>query len=385
MSTTLRTALAAGLLLCASSARAQDLGLDLSDGPDLRPSIAVVGIGTPNDADAASKARADKLAKALVAATRKTSWFVKVVEPEECAKTLGDAYAAALSCDTADCLVDLARQLGVDRVLASQIEFPADGPNLKLSAVDAGPGESSLEVVDVLSQGKPAGFERSVAQAFKPLLQKLSTPLGTLKVVPSEPGATVEVNGRVLGTGTVEKPLAAGSLKVRVTAPDFQPYEITFTLEPKGKQTVEAGLQKKLLSAAPQAGEAPPVETSKPSEPSTPFYERGGLYLAIAGLAAVGVGVAYAVRANDVKSRMTDANKDGVMDVTRWQRNQAIKDAQLANILMGAGGGVALGGALWFIFEPAPGMPGKEKEPGGPRPEPTPVPVGVLLKIGGEI
>lgn len=383
MFTTLRTALAAGLLLCASSARAQDLGLDLSDGPDLRPSIAVLGIGTPKDADAVSKARADKLATALVAATKKTNWFVKVVEPEECAKTLGDAFPAAQACDTADCLVDLARQLGVDRVLTSQVEFPADGPNLKLSAVDAGPGAPSLEVVDVLAQGKSAGFERSVAQAFKPLLQKFSTQVGTLKVVPSEPGATVEVNGRILGTGTVEKPIAAGALKVRVTAPDFQPFEAEVTLESKGKQTVEASLQKKLLTPPPQAGDAPPVEAAKPAAPGTPFYERGGLYLAIAGLAAVGVGVAYAVHANDVKSKMADADKDGVMDVTRWQRNQAIKDAQLANILMGAGGGVALGGALWFIFEPAPSMPGKEKEPGGPKTEPTPV--GVLLKIGGEI
>jgi len=224
-----------------------------------------------------------------------------------------------------------------------------------------------------------------VAQAFKPLLQKLSTPLGTLKVVPSEPGATVEVGGRVLGIGAGEKPGAAGVLKVRVTLQDFQPFETEVTLEPKGTATVEARLEKPIL-VAPQVGEAPPVETaSLPAPTSTPFYQRGGLYVALAGLAAVGVGLSYGLRAMDVQSRAQTVDGNGLLPVTRWQRNQAIKDAQLGNILMASGGAVALGGALWFIFEPAPAPPGKEKEPGGPRAEPTPVPVGFMLKIGGEI
>ncbi|MGC4119126.1 MAG: PEGA domain-containing protein [Myxococcales bacterium] len=380
---TLKTALVAGALLCAPAAWAQDLGLDLSDGPDLRPTLAVLGIGIPTTADAAQKARADKLTTALVAASRKTNWFSKVMDPAECAAKLGDGAGAALHCETADCLVDLARQLGVDRVLASQMEFPADGPNLKLLAIDAGVGASSLDVVDVLAQGKSAGFERSVAGAFKPLLQKFSTLLGTLKVVPSDPAATVEVGGRLLGVGTVEKRVAAGSLKVRVTLPDHHAFETEVTLEPKGSATVEAKLEKKLL-VAPQLGDAPPLEATRPAAPSTPIFKRGGLYVAVVGLAAVGTGVFFAMRANDIKSKAADANNDGIVDVSRWQRNQAIKDAQLGNILMGAGGGVALGGALWFIFEPAPSMPGKEgKEPGGPKTEPTPV--GFLFKIGGEI
>ncbi|HEY3450529.1 MAG TPA: PEGA domain-containing protein [Myxococcales bacterium] len=382
MRNTLRTALVAGMLLSTSAAFAQDLGLDLSDGPDLRPTVAVVGIGAPGAAAPAEKARADKLATALVAASKKTNWFAKVMDPAQCAAKLGDGATAALACENAECLADLARQLGVDRILTSQMEFPADGPNLKLSALDVGGGAASLEVVDVLAQGKSNGFERSVAQAFKPLLQKFSTPLGTLKVVPSEPGATVEVGGRILGTGTVEKPVAPGVLKVRVTLPDYQPFETEVTLESKGTATVQAKLEKKILVAA-QTGEAPPLETSKPASPSTPFYQRGGLYLAVVGLAAVGVGLAYGLKAMDVQNRAQTPDANGLIPVSRWQRYQAIKDAQLGNVLMAAGGAAAIGGVVWFIVEPAPAPPGKDREPGGPKTEPTPV--GFMLRIGGEI
>lgn len=376
---TLRSVLWAAVLLVAAPAAAQDLGLDLSDGPDLRPTLAVLGIAIPTTAAPSDRARAEKLTGALVGASRKTNWFAKVLEPADCAQVLGESAGPAQACEEADCLADLARQLGVDRVLTAQVDFPADGPNLKLHALDAGKG--TPEVVAVLSQGKPASFERSVALAFKPLLQTLQTHLGTVKIVANEPTATIEVLGRTLGTGTVEKAVSAGTLKVRVTAPDFQPFEGELVVEPKGTAELQAKLERKLVVAANPVVDAPPIEVK--AAPGKPFYERGGVYLAAAGVIAAAVGIAFGAMAKDVEGRAKDANNDGVLDVTRAQTFQAQTNATLANVLVSTGAAMAAGGVLWLVLEPVlSSPPGKDKEPGGPKTEPTTV--GLLIKVGGE-
>jgi len=368
----------------ATRARAQEMGLDLSDnGPDLRPTIAILGIAVPEGAAAADKAHADKLTTALVAASRKTGWFSKVMDAAECDGSLGAKAGAARACAVADCFADPARMLATDRVLSAQMEFGADGPTLHLQGYDVGTGV--VEDMDVAAQGKPQGFDRKVAGVLKPLLQKLSTHLGLVKIVPSVADAAVEVAGRGLGTGTVEKPMPAGTLKVRVSANEYQTFEGTVTVVSKGKVELAATLTPKVALKMEVEPTLPPVVRA--TGPSKPFYARPGLYLAIVGAAAAGTGAYFGVTAKNIEKRSQTVSADGVSDITRKDARTARNYARLGTILMACGAAVFTGGVLWFALEPAPfspgGAPSPGREPGSPSKEPGSEPVGFLFTAGG--
>ena len=373
------------LLVSSASARAAEMGLDLSDGgPDLRPTLSVLGITVPEGTSAPDKAHADKLTLALVAASRKTGWFAKVLDAAESEAALGAKTAAARACAVADCFPEPARTLGTDRVLSAQMEFAADGPVLHLQGFDVGTG--AVEDVDVAAQGKPQGFDRKVAVALKPFLQGLSIQLGLVKIVPSVPDATVEVAGRGLGTGTVEKPLPAGTLKVRVSANDYQTFEGTVTVTPKGKAELAATLTAKAaLKMEPIEPAAPAVVKS--SGPGKPFYARPGLYVAVLGAAAAGTGLYFGLTAKDIEKRSATANSDGVSGITRKDARVARNNARLGTILMACGAAVFTGGVLWFALEPSPAAPGgtraPSREPGAPAKEPASEPLGFLFTAGG--
>ncbi|MBI5542824.1 MAG: PEGA domain-containing protein [Deltaproteobacteria bacterium] len=376
------TAALAALVLTVFPAQAQELGLDLSEGPELRPTLIILGIGLPKDVSAPQRAHADKLAGALVVASRKTGWFAKVLDPADAVSALKDGTATALSCDSAECLSDLARHCGADRVLTAQMAFPAGGPTLKLWGYD--PGTGQVEEVMVQAQGKPAGFDRSVAQAFRPMLQTLAVQLGTLKVVPNLANATVEVSGRILGTGTVEKQISAGHLKLRITAPNHQPFEKEVSLDARGSAEVLA----QLVPNPPPVVDAPPKDPEPVVEvkrvAGKPFYERPGLYLALAGAAAAGVGGYFGWAAKDMEKKAQTPGSDGIVPITRSETSTAKTYALLANVLIGAGAAVVTGGTLWFALEPAPPTPGakvREREPTAFKGET----IGFLFTVGGEL
>ena len=62
------------------------------------------------------------------------------------------------------------------------------------------------------------------------------------------------------------------------------------------------------------------------------------------------VGLAFGRAANDVKSRLRDADGDGLMDVTRAEALAAQRNAVLANVF-GTIGAVGMGAGLgWMVF-----------------------------------
>jgi hypothetical protein len=374
----------AALLLAAAPGRAAEMGLDLSDGVELRPTLAVLGISVPKDVAAADKAHAEKLATALVAASRKTNWFAKVLDPSETVASLKDRAAAAADCSNADCLADIAHAAGTDRVLAAQMEFPEGGPVLKIHGFDLGTNE--VEEVVVEAQGKPQSFDRNVAAAFKPLLLKISTALGTLKVVPSVAGASVEVVGRSLGTGTVEKQVPAGTLKVKITAPDYLPFEAEVAVQSKGTAELNAQLAPKPVALPPPVlkPEPEPVLVVKPpSAPSKPFYARPGLYVGVVGVAAAAVGLVFGLNAKSIEKKANESPSGGIVGVTRLQMLDARRNSKIATGLMAGGGGLFAAGVLWFSLEPvfATSTRSPGKEPTGPAgSEPT----ALLLNASGE-
>jgi len=199
-------------------------------------------------------------------------------------------------------------------------------------------------------------------------------------VVCSVAAASVDVPFRALGTGTVEKQVPAGTYRVRVSAADYLPFDAEVTVESKAKAELTATLNPKPPPATTKIEfePIPAPEVAKPASGSKPFYARPGLYLAIVGAAAAAVGLGFGISASNVGKKAQDPDGDRIYDVTRAELIRAQSDAKLGNILMAAGGAVALGGVLWFALEPAQG-PAKSKEPGS---EPTVV--GMILHVGGE-
>lgn len=366
-------------LVLTMPAKAQEMGLDLSDDTPaaLKPSLALLPIRVPAGATAANKAHAEKLNGLLGMAAQRTGWFDRVVIPGAAAEMLGARTGALQSCETAECLLEAARVLATDRVVAAQMTFGAGGPVLKLFGYD--PGAGTVDDVAVDGQGKP-GFDRAVALAFKPFLERLATAPGSLRVVTNVPMAAVDLPFRNLGTGTVERTVPAGTYRVRVSAPDYLPFEGEVTVESKGKAEVVANLAPKAVAAPLVARadlEPAPTEVRSTSS-GKPFYKRPGLYVAVVGLAAAAVGLGFGMSASNVGKRAVDSDNDRIYEVTRAELKKAQSDAMLGNILMAAGGAVTLGGVLWFALEPTTG-PGQGKEPGS-----EPHVVGMVLHVGGE-
>ena len=65
---------------------------------------------------------------------------------------------------------------------------------------------------------------------------------GELAIV-SDDGATIRIDGRIVGSGHWQGPLPAGEHTVRVTAPDMIPYEKAVEVEAGGARTIYARLE----------------------------------------------------------------------------------------------------------------------------------------------
>jgi len=364
------------------------LGLDLSSPPppageDFRPSLAVVGIlpETEDEADVASA-----VASALAQATRKRNTFNPVVAPDQARSSLGDGYADAIKCAEASCLETLGNNLDVERLLLGRLG--REGKRFKLELLVYARGLGTLERASVEGRTKNE-VNRRARSALAPLLEKVADSLALLKLKTNLSGATVTLGERELGVGSMEKRVPTGTFTLKVAAPEYAPFEEEVRLAPGATLEVEATLREL------PANRAPPqvVEALKPSSPEVGaktssrgggVLTRPGLYVAVAGLAALGTGIALGLQVQAVAQRTRDANRDGLLDVTRAELLNAYNTAPYANGLMAAGGALTAGGALWFFLTPTPAPvaapPPPSSEPSASR---SPVPAGLRIGVGG--
>ena len=123
----------------------------------------------------------------------------------------------------------------------------------------------------------------------------------------------------------------------------------------------------------------------KPIEaPTGGVFTRPGLYLALLGAAAVGVGIVFGQSAVKVKGLLA-AGGDPV-GVTRADAKAAPTSALLANVLVAAGGAAVVGGVTWVVLTPGPGAPPPAPKPTGtgePTEAITPGPSGAMINFGG--
>lgn len=380
------------VLFFATAALAQDFELDLSEEKpvtpvEFRPTLGVLSVRSA-DTDEVSASRARQLEAELLKQLGQGDLFQTVVEPSGARTQLGADFAKADSCTDYACMDAAAKKLKVNRLVRLTVQKHGVGSLVTMYGYD--PGFNEVLVVSQESGEKAeksflgvAG--KSQAQKDKEFLKKLhsflvqvqktlSIPNGKI-MVDNDPSGLVLLDGVESGMGTVELIAQRGARTVKVTSPGYKPFEQTVSVEPA--KSVEVKVQ---LVALPL--EVPVV--AKPlDEPKGGIFTRPGLYLAILGAAAIGVGVAFGQSAVGVKTKL-EAGGDPV-GVTRAEAKAAPTSALAANILVGAGAAAVAGGVTWVILTPTgapPPAPAPKTGTGEPI-ETNPNPGGAMINFGG--
>ncbi len=366
---------ALGVALTSSAALAQGFELDLSE-PEIpaefRPSIAVIGV-TSGEAteDPVVTARARQLEAELLKATTSNAAFGKVMNPTQVAQELGAGAAAARKCTDFACLDTLAKTLKVDRLISGLVTKSGPASLLTVHGFDHVLPEvieglvESAERAEKAKMGGFAGiqgksqvqkdkeFARSAVPVFLEVLEKIKASNGKITVDSGEASSIATLNGAEFGVGSFEKVVPRGSYEVKVTAVGYVTYETRVTVEPQKVAAV------KVLLAAKEIKPPPPEVVAVRS--GTPVFERPGLYIAVAGLAAVGVGIALGMGAKNVEAR-AKPDSNGVVPISRTAAKGAQQNAMIANVLVASGAVVTVGGGLWFFLTPGVTTTKKKEE-----------------------
>lgn len=374
--------------LVAAPALAQDFELDLSEEkpakppPELRPTLAVLSV-TAGDKEEASVGRAKQLEAELLKQLAQGDDFQTVMEPSLVAKTLEGDAGKALTCNDWGCFEALAKQLKVHRVVRLTVVKSGPGSEVTVLAYDPGFSElltlqqesgekaerSFLGVAGKSQAQKDREFIKKIAPFLRTAMAKVATPNGKIAVDSPEASAAATIDGAEAGIGSFEAIVQRGSHVVKVAVAGFEPYEETVKVEPLQTVPVKVTLKAKELVAAP------PVAVQQEAT-GKPLYQRPGLYVAVAGAVAVGVGIAFGQMAAGVQNKV-NAGGDPV-DVTRAAAKAAPTQALLANILVGAGAAMIAGGTVWMILTPTVSTAPSVDQPGE-----TTTTTGAMLGVGG--
>lgn len=383
------------LLLCCCAARVAaaqelELGLDLSEPStpvEFKPSLAVLGVSTPSE-EPLARVRAEKIQAALLQAAADGEPFAKVLEPAEAQNALEPETDRFMNCTEAECLELAAERLGVHRVAVGRLVYEAGETKLQLWGLDVGRGglvsveATSREQALKQQMGGFAGLPaRSQAQkdsdflprvqaAVQSLVQKLSTPLGTLAVQSYEPDVEVSANGQRLGQGSFSVRLPAGEYTLRAEGRTVYPWEGKVTVEPLRTAEVSPELKAKALPKRAPV-EVAEVVAARP-EPR-PVLQRPGFYVALAGAALAGAGAFFGMQVADLEARALAGRQGTVFGVTRAEVLAGQQNALMANVLGGVGAAALAGGTVWMLVAPGTVEPAQGAGSGG----------GLTVGVGG--
>lgn len=381
------------VLLSAGAALAQEeMGLDLSEEkppaapPELRPVLGVLSVKAA-DAEDQSAARARLVEAELLKQTSAGEQFQTVIEPSVARQILGAGFQKAEACGDFACLADTARSLKAHRLLRLTVEKAGAGSVVRLFAWDptreavinlsvdsAEKAERTFAGLGGKSQAaKDREFMKKVIPFLAQALTELSTPLGKIVIDNADQSAIVLLDGDDVGVGSLEQVVQPGPHKVKVTAAGYQAFNESVSVGPLETKEVKVTLIANPIDEKPVV--APVVVEDKP------LYAKPGLYLAIAGAAAVVTGVILGQSAQGVKNKLDTT--DVPVPVTRTEAKAAETNALLANILVGAGSAAVVGGVTWIIVTIPPPPPSAVVKPGGDENESVVVPTGAQISFGG--
>lgn len=330
-----------------------DLSAEASSTTELLPRIVLLGLETPERAGAAV---ATRWLKALYSAVRGSGQVTLGASLPEARERLADGYETALRCGEASCLAEPAESLDADLLVTARLALEDEGWMLRLWTYDRDRNVVESDSVKGRSP-RDAKFQQAASRLLAERIQGLARPRSLLKVNVNVPQAVVRIGEKTLGVGSLEARVAPGDVTLTVEAEEYSSFTKALTLPPGEKASVDV-----YLEAAGPAPEGPMDAVANlqkkregPSGPS--IFSRPALYTALVGLAAVGAGAVMGSSAKKVADRATDANGDGIIDVTRKERIDAQAQANLATALMAGGGAVAAGSVVYLVLVPAKSAP----------------------------
>jgi hypothetical protein len=343
----------------------ENTGLDVSGSAgDLRPRVVLLGLDTP---DRAGAAQAKRWLRWLQGVVQRSRQVAVVANAAQARQQLEGGYAEALRCEEASCFSEPASTLDVDLLVTARLALEDDGWTLRLFTYDNDRREVEVDVVT----GRSPKDSRFILKSGTTLEERLKTaarPRSLLRVSSNVPQAVVRVGDRVLGVGNVDARMPPGEVRLIVEANDYEPFTQQVTLEPGQTQQIQARLE--LSGPAPEGPSeeaAPRVSTRTPASGPTSsatasaggpsLFSRPPLYTALVGLAAVGAGFWLGQQSQGISSRITDADGDGVLDLTRSEYLAARQQSALGTGLIAGGGALAGGSLLWLLIVPARSEP----------------------------
>lgn len=338
------------LVLIATSAGAQEFELDLSEESpeptspkELRPTLAVLEV-VASEGDEVSKGRARQLQSELLALLNAGEQFQAVVPPGESPEHCADVACFKLAC--ANLKAQRGAKVTVQRQgagsLVTLLGFDPAEPQLIRVAIDSAEKaeKTFMGVAGKTQAQRDREFLRKVLPQLRSAFRKLAVRNGKVIVDNRDPGTPVLIDGEQVGLGRVEAVVSRGAHTVSIGGPLYEPFSQQITVKPLETVNVEMKLVAKPIAR---------VDTRRTA--AVPVFARPGLYVAIVGVAAAAVGVVLGLSTQDVQQRIDAGGRP--VQVTRTAAMDAATNAVLANVLVGGGAALAVGGITWVALTPS--------------------------------
>ena len=264
------------------------LGLVLAWGG---PALAAPGAALVEVATEGSWTAREQVELHMLVSRALTAGGLQLVGPEQVEIALSGRSAA--SCRDDRCRIDLARNLGVNRLIFAHLRAEAGGVTVTFVMFNAEVGERTGSASRHARGDSPAALREAITHAATSMMKaELPMPAAGIAVRTRPSGATITVDGRMLGEGDAELPVTAGKHIVLLEKTGFQRAQLRVDIKPGEVANLDVALVK--LKAGESAG-GPVVGGPGPGpgpgrDPGRPWRTAG--YVAVgAGIAALGAGI----------------------------------------------------------------------------------------------
>lgn len=285
--------------------------------------------GRPSDGPPAP---AQATSAALDAVTRElTQAGVTVIPPQDAQRRMiGEPFA---ECNALECGGAVVRSLGVDYAVLVTVWAPRGAPTsvvvTLIGDADSAAGDAPVEGGNVSAAAVSAlTTARQRWQAAR---------MGFLNVTTAPEGASVEVDGRLIGRTPLRHLVAAGRRSVRITLEGYETVEQTVDVAPTQEHPLEIPLREVASEADPQ-----PIEPVTRTEPHFANWLIGGALVAGGAAALVSPILTLATEGQC-------GDRGGLPE--GWCRS-FVSFGPASGVLMGVGIAAVLGGAIFMIAQP---------------------------------
>jgi hypothetical protein len=223
----------------------------------------------------------------MVVSRALTASGLQLVGPEQVEIALAGRSAA--TCRDDRCRIDLARNLGVSRLVFAHLRAEGGGVTVTLVMFNAEVGERTGSATRHTKSDAPPALREAINHAAESMLKaELPMPAAKIAVRTRPAGATISVDGRMLGEGDAELPVTAGRHLVMIEKTGFQRAQVRVELKPGDVANLDVTLVK--IKAGEPATAGPPVMLAP--LPGPPQDREAGRPWRTAGYVALGAGIA---------------------------------------------------------------------------------------------